>query len=211
MRRYADDDEVDLVVVGAGAGGSVLTQRLARAGWRVVCLDAGPFWDPDADWVCDERGAHTLVLDRAAPDRRRRPRPARVEQLRPRRRRLDGALRRLHPALSPVGLPTYTDDGVGADWPIDYDDLKPFYEAIEQELPVAGAALAVGRPAQLPAPRRTRSAATARSSCAARARPVSRPGSVRSRSRTGGSATGRTASTAASACRAARSTPRPAR
>ena len=60
MRRYADDDEVDLVVVGAGAGGSVLTQRLARAGWRVVCLDAGPFWDPDTDWVSDERGSHTL-------------------------------------------------------------------------------------------------------------------------------------------------------
>src|SRR5438105_8197760 len=44
MRRYADGDEVDLVVVGAGAGGSVLTQRLARAGWRVVWLDARPFW-----------------------------------------------------------------------------------------------------------------------------------------------------------------------
>ena len=26
MRKYADGDEVDLVVVGAGAGGSVLTQ-----------------------------------------------------------------------------------------------------------------------------------------------------------------------------------------
>ena len=58
MRRYADGDEVDLVIVGAGAGGAVLTQRLARAGWRVVCLDAGPFWDPDTDWVSDERGAH---------------------------------------------------------------------------------------------------------------------------------------------------------
>ena len=32
MRRFDEDEEVDLVVVGAGAGGSVLTQRLARAG-----------------------------------------------------------------------------------------------------------------------------------------------------------------------------------
>ena len=31
MARYQDDDEVDLVIVGAGAGGSVLAQRLARA------------------------------------------------------------------------------------------------------------------------------------------------------------------------------------
>ena len=60
MRRFAADDEVDLVVVGAGAGGAVLTQRLARAGWKVVCLDAGPFWNPDTDWVSDERGSHGL-------------------------------------------------------------------------------------------------------------------------------------------------------
>jgi len=60
MRRYADGDEVDLAVVGCGAGGSVLLQRLARRGWRVVGLDAGPFWDPDADWVSDEAGSHHL-------------------------------------------------------------------------------------------------------------------------------------------------------
>ena len=49
MRRFADTDEIDLVIVGCGAGGSVLAQRLARAGWRVDALDAGPFWDPDQD------------------------------------------------------------------------------------------------------------------------------------------------------------------
>jgi NADPH-dependent 2,4-dienoyl-CoA reductase/sulfur reductase-like enzyme len=49
MARYRDDDAVDLVVVGAGAGGSVLAQRLARKGWRVVILEKGPFWDPDRD------------------------------------------------------------------------------------------------------------------------------------------------------------------
>jgi choline dehydrogenase-like flavoprotein len=60
MRRFDDADEVDMVVVGCGAGGGVLTQRLARAGWRVVAMDAGPFWDPDADWVSDEWGSHHL-------------------------------------------------------------------------------------------------------------------------------------------------------
>src|SRR6185437_13911085 len=60
MRRYGDDEEVDLAVVGCGAGGGVLTQRLARRGWRVVAFDAGPFWDPDQDWVSDEAGAHAL-------------------------------------------------------------------------------------------------------------------------------------------------------
>ena len=60
MRRYADEDEVDLVIVGLGAGGGTLMQRLARAGWRVVGLDAGPFWDPDVDWVSDEAGSHHI-------------------------------------------------------------------------------------------------------------------------------------------------------
>ncbi len=65
MRRYDDDDEVDLVIVGAGAGGSVLTQRLARAGWRVVCLDAGPFWDPDTRLGQRRARRARPVLDRA--------------------------------------------------------------------------------------------------------------------------------------------------
>jgi phosphoglycerate dehydrogenase-like enzyme len=60
MRRFADGDVVDLVIVGCGAGGSTLMQRLARHGWRIVGLDAGPFWDPDADWVSDEAGSHHL-------------------------------------------------------------------------------------------------------------------------------------------------------
>src|SRR5690348_15519970 len=60
MARYRDRDEVDLVVIGCGAGGSVLAQRLARAGWKVVVLERGPFWDPDRDWVSDEAGAHGL-------------------------------------------------------------------------------------------------------------------------------------------------------
>src|ERR1700689_1804036 len=60
MRQFADTDEIDMVIVGCGAGGSVLAQRLARAGWRVAALDAGPFWDPDQDWVSDEAGSHGL-------------------------------------------------------------------------------------------------------------------------------------------------------
>ena len=60
MHRYPDSDEVDMLIVGCGAGGSVLAQRLARAGWRVVVLERGPFWDPDTDWVSDEEGSAHL-------------------------------------------------------------------------------------------------------------------------------------------------------
>ena len=60
MRRFNDDEEVDALIVGCGAGGGVLAQRLARRGWKVVVLEAGPFWDPDEDWVSDEAGSHHL-------------------------------------------------------------------------------------------------------------------------------------------------------
>jgi len=60
MRTFDDADEVDLLIVGCGAGGAVLAQRLARAGWRIVVLEKGPFFDPDTDWVSDEEGARPL-------------------------------------------------------------------------------------------------------------------------------------------------------
>jgi choline dehydrogenase-like flavoprotein len=138
MRRYRDDDEVDLVVVGAGAGGSVLTQRLARAGWRVVCLDAGPFWDPDTDWVSDERGSHVLYWTEPRQIGGADPVPLGSNNS---GRGVGGSM--IHyagytPRFHPSDFSTFTNDGVGADWPIDYRDLKPFYELIEHELPVAG-------------------------------------------------------------------------
>jgi choline dehydrogenase-like flavoprotein len=40
--------------------------------------------------------------------------------------------------LHPSDFRTKSEDGVGVDWPITYDDLEPYYTEIEQELPVAG-------------------------------------------------------------------------
>jgi choline dehydrogenase-like flavoprotein len=138
MRRYAHGDEVDLVVVGAGAGGSVLTQRLARAGWRVICLDAGPFWDPDTDWVSDERGAHTLYWTEPRQIGGSDPVPLGSNNS---GRGVGGSM--VHyagytPRFHPSDFRTYSQDGVGADWPIEYADLRPYYQQIEAELPVAG-------------------------------------------------------------------------
>src|SRR5581483_6037047 len=60
MRRYPPGEEVDAVIVGVGAAGGVLAQRLAKAGFSVVALEAGPFWDTERDWVSDEAGSHKL-------------------------------------------------------------------------------------------------------------------------------------------------------
>ena len=63
MRRYRDTDEVDYLIVGCGSAGGVLLQRLSRAGFRVVALEAGPFWNTERDWVSDESGSHKLYWE----------------------------------------------------------------------------------------------------------------------------------------------------
>ena len=138
MRRYPESDEVDLLIVGAGAGGSVLAQRLARNGWRIVILEAGPFWHPDEDWVSDEAGSHRLywnqkrIIGGADPISLGKNNSGRG---------VGGSM--VHyagytPRFHPSDFETLTKDGVGADWPISYGELKPHYEELERELPVAG-------------------------------------------------------------------------
>ena len=138
MRRYRDDEEVDLVIVGAGAGGSVLAQRLARHGWRIVILEAGPFWDPDRDWVSDEAGSHQLYWTEPRVIGGQDPVGLGSNNS---GRGVGGSM--IHyagyaPRFHPSDFEIHTRDGVGADWPISYQDLKPHYEEVERELPVAG-------------------------------------------------------------------------
>ena len=102
MARYDDSDDVDICIVGAGAGGSVLAQRLARAGWRVVVIEAGPFWHPDEDWVSDEAGSPSPVLGPEADHRRRRPHRDGQEQFGERGGRVNGPLRRVLPPLPSI-------------------------------------------------------------------------------------------------------------
>ncbi|ALE06237.1 glucose-methanol-choline oxidoreductase [Arthrobacter sp. ERGS1:01] len=138
MRCFADEDEVDIVIVGAGAGGSTLLQRLARAGWRAVALEAGPFWDPERDWVSDEAGSHHLYWTEPRVIAGHDPVPLGSNNS---GRGVGGSM--VHyagyvPRFHPSDFRTHTLDGVGADWPFQYQDLKHYYEDIEEELPVAG-------------------------------------------------------------------------
>jgi choline dehydrogenase-like flavoprotein len=138
MARYDDDYSVDLVIVGAGAGGGTLAQRLARRGWKVVVLESGPFWDPDRDWVSDEAGAHKIywTADRVTGGED----PVQLGKNNS-GHGVGGSM--VHyagycPRFHPSDFEVRTRDGVGEDWPISYWDLKPHYERVEMELPVAG-------------------------------------------------------------------------
>ena len=150
MRRFEDSDEVDLVVVGCGAGGSTLTQRLTRHGWSVVAMDAGPFWDPETDWVSDEAGSHHLYWTEPRVIAGQDPVPLGANNS---GRGVGGSM--VHyagyaPRFHPSDFHTLTLDGVGVDWPIDYAQLRPYYEDIEAELPVAGQAWPWGDPHTYP-------------------------------------------------------------
>ncbi|HWK26487.1 MAG TPA: GMC family oxidoreductase [Solirubrobacter sp.] len=150
MAHYRDDDEVDLAIVGAGAGGGTLAQRLARRGWRVVVLESGPFWDPDRDWVSDEAGSHRLYWTAKRMIGGEDP----VELGKNNSGHgVGGSM--VHyagyaPRFHPSDFRVRSEDGVGADWPIAYRDLKPHYERVEAELPVAGQDWPWGDPHRYP-------------------------------------------------------------
>ncbi len=138
MRRFSDEDELDVVIVGCGAGGATLLQRLARSGWKAAALDAGPFWDPDTDWVSDELGSHRLYWTEPRVISGSDPVPLGSNNS---GRGVGGSM--VHyagytPRFHPSDFRTWSRDGVGADWPIAYGDLRPYYQALEEELPVSG-------------------------------------------------------------------------
>ena len=150
MRLFSDAEEVDVLIVGCGAGGGVLAQRLARRGWKVVAMDAGPFWDPDRDWVSDEAGSHHLYWTEPRVIDGTDPVPLGSNNS---GRGVGGST--IHyagytPRFHPSDFRTQSNDGVGADWPITYEELLPYYEAIEEELPVAGQDWPWGHPHRYP-------------------------------------------------------------
>jgi choline dehydrogenase-like flavoprotein len=140
MRRFQPGEEVDYCVVGVGSAGGVLVQRLARAGFRVVGLEAGPFWDTERDWVSDEAGSHELYW--TDPRISGGTHPLSFGANNSGRGVGGGSVHwaAFTPRLHPSDFHTYSLDGVGIDWPLSYDDLKPYYELMELEMPVSGPA-----------------------------------------------------------------------
>jgi choline dehydrogenase-like flavoprotein len=138
MARYDEGTPVDLVVVGAGAGGVTLAQRLARKGWKIVIVERGPFWDPDRDWVSDEKASAPLywndnrIIGGSDPIEMGKNNSGLG---------VGGSMTHFAgytPRLHPSDFEVRTRDGVAVDWPISYWELKPSFERLERELPVAG-------------------------------------------------------------------------
>jgi choline dehydrogenase-like flavoprotein len=140
MKTWPDSEPVDYCIVGVGSAGGVLLQRLARAGFSVVGLEAGPFWDTEKDWVSDEKGSHELYWNDLRITGGTHPLALGSNNS---GKGVGGGS--VHwaaftPRFHPSDFRIHTEDGVGVDWPMSYWDLKPWYELLEREIPVAGPA-----------------------------------------------------------------------
>lgn len=138
--------------MGAGAAGSLLAARLAKAGRSVVVLEAGPAWTLD-DLVSSQIWARRLKWGGAAV---LRGGADPVGHNMSAGSGLGGAA--LHhyaswPRLHPADFRMASEHGRGLDWPIGYDDLRPHYDRVQEEVGMSGdAAKEVWRPAGAPYP-----------------------------------------------------------
>src|SRR5919199_492776 len=120
----------DVVVVGSGAAGGTLSAHLARKGVSVALVEGGPKVNTRTDF-----NTHAMPFEFA---NRHIPtmKPGKPGFDSERSRGLGGktmlwnavALR-----FGPRDFKGKTIDGIGADWPIEYKDLAPYYTRIERE------------------------------------------------------------------------------
>jgi choline dehydrogenase-like flavoprotein len=135
----AEDQHYDVIVIGSGAGGGTLTHRLAPTGKRVLLLERGDYlprerdnWDSSAVFVSGKYRAPEFWLDRHDDEF-----PPEVNYYVGGNTKFYGAaLFRLRPQDFEV---LRHHDGMSPAWPIDYQDLEPYYTQAEHLYLVHGA------------------------------------------------------------------------
>ena len=138
MRRFANNEIIDAVVIGTGAGGAPLLARLAKAGLKVMALEAGKHWNPKTHFATDEREQNKLFWNferlSAGED------PVAFGR---NNSGIGVGGSTLHytaytPRPSPDEFQLFSDFGVGTDWPITYFDLEPYFDELENFLGISG-------------------------------------------------------------------------
>lgn len=141
MTTIIQSDEVDVLVVGSGAAGSLYAAVAAKAGKQVMILEAGPerslsdlhssqIWARKLKWAgspVEESGNHKIGHNFNSGFG-------------------TGGSAVHHygvwPRLHNNDFNTQSDYGVGLDWPINYSDLQPFYDRIQSHIGLSGDAKA---------------------------------------------------------------------
>ena len=147
----------DVAIIGSGAGGGMAAKVLTEAGADVVMLEAGVMWDLVKDskmfaWSYDtpRRGADIpsrqfgefdaglggWTLDGEPYTK------ANGESFDWYRTRMLGGRTnhwgRISLRFGPYDFKRKSMDGLGDDWPIGYDDLKPFYDKVDRLVGIFG-------------------------------------------------------------------------
>ena len=148
----------DAIIVGSGAGGGMATNILANSGLKVALVEAGPFFDPKNPetmtqlkwpWESPRRGASTNRAfgdyDMSYGDWKVDGEPYTVEKdtkfMWWRSRMLGGRTNhwgRISLRFGPDDFQRKSIDGLGENWPITYDDIKPYYDRLDKMIGVFG-------------------------------------------------------------------------
>src|ERR1700721_1012211 len=137
----------DAVVVGAGLAGGLTTAALARAGWRVVCIEQGDW--PDYSKARADHPDFEVTADRywaRDPNVRKGPADYPIDDsnsdISPLMWNGVGGGTVLYSAkwhrMTPSDFRVRSLDGVADDWPISYEQLEPWYVEAERQLGVSG-------------------------------------------------------------------------
>ena len=141
------NEKVDVVIAGGGASGILLAAKLGQAGKKVVILEMGPaiglddlvssmLWSRRLKW-----GGVPVVSEGKNP----------IAHNFQSGWGLGGAA--MHqfanwPRFHPEDFRVKTQYARGLDWPIGYDELRPYYDRIQKEVGISGDHVAeVWRPA----------------------------------------------------------------
>lgn len=148
----------DAIIVGSGAGGGMATNILANAGLKVAVLEAGPFYDPKDPttstqlkwpWESPRRGASSTRafgdFDQSWGDWKVDGEPYTTKDdtkfMWWRARMLGGRTNhwgRISLRFGPIDFKHKDVDGLGDNWPIGYEDIKPYYDKLDKMIGVFG-------------------------------------------------------------------------
>lgn len=150
--------DYDVIVVGSGAGGGMAAHVLTQQGHRVLMLEAGRDYDPYTETPMFQENHQAPLRGVGTPDKDFGYFDATVdggwsvpgepytmgegtEFLWWRSRMLGGRTNhwgRFSLRFSHHDFKGYARDGLGADWPLNYEDLAPWYDLTEKLVGVSG-------------------------------------------------------------------------